>query len=369
MDAEKSSGRVKGMKKVSIEQAKKGMVVGKAVCAPDGDLLCTPGTVLEQHHIKELLKAGIRHIYVKAWDEEGKHEHRLTRDEIHKSVRNIFRSITTRGHIEPEITRQAVNDVLRNLLRNRNVIPSLTEVRGMDNYIFTHSVNVCMLSLLAGVFMKLKADELKKLGMAALLHDLGRIRVPQELLYKTDALTEAEFEEVKKHTQYGYTIIKALGKYPESVALAALQHHERMDGTGYPKGLRGEEISLNARIIAIADVFDALLSDRPFRKAFYPHQAVEILQNSKGAYDPEILPIFIENVIIYPPGTVVSLNNSEIGVVVDVNAGQQMRPVVRIILDGASQPVRFIRETDLSKNPHIYICRVLKDEHVAELLG
>ncbi len=356
------------MKKLPVGQLKSGMIIAKAVCTRDNFMLFTPGTVIEAGHIKQMLDAGIEFVEVKDGEKAPAHSHELTGKEINRKLRNIFRDITLTNPLERDKIKETVNDLLRQVLRDRCVMVHLTQVRGSDSYIFTHSVNVCMLSLIIGLFLKLKKDQLKQLGLAALLHDVGRTRISKSILYKQSALSVEEFAEVKKHTVYGFEMLKNYN-FSDTVTRTALQHHERMDGSGYPHGLCGEDIEFSARIVAVADVFDALLADRPFRKAFYPHEAVEIIINSSGQFDPEILKIFVDNVAIYPLGTVVALSSGEVGVVVDMNRGHQTRPVVRIMFDRDSQKLHFIKEVDLSKYRDIFITRILKEEQVENIIG
>jgi putative nucleotidyltransferase with HDIG domain len=291
-------------------------------------------------------------------------QNEITLKETTNTVRSIFKNISITDSKDNRVIKKTVNDMLRCVLKDRSVMMNLTEVRSADTYIFTHSVNVAMLSMIAGLFLKLKREQLKSLGIAALLHDIGRTKVPKKILYKPSPLSEEEFDAVKKHSQHGYKILKTCGQFDENVCLAVLQHHERLDGSGYPNGIKGDQIGVSARIIAIADVFDALLADRPFRKAFFPHQAIDIIINSHGLFDSEILKVFIENVAIYPLGSVVSLNTGEIGVVVDMNKGRRTRPVVRIMFDCNSQKLHIIKEVDLSKSPELFITKILREEQI-----
>ncbi|WP_418791675.1 HD-GYP domain-containing protein [Phosphitispora sp. TUW77] len=363
------------MKRLPAEKVEKGMVIGKAVCASDGSVLLTPGTVINEYHLKqlstshaeyvEILEPGsvmVHTLYAAAEDE-------FTKLEITRAIKSIFKEITLSSQFNKGIIKRTVDNLLRMVLKDKAVLLHLTEVRERDSYIFGHSLNVCMLSLILGVFLKLRRGQLKNLGIAALLHDVGRVRVPKHILYNPSLLTEKEFEEIKKHTVYSCEIISECDHLPEEVTLAIMQHHERLDGSGYPEGLKGDEIGLFARILAVADVFDALLADRPFRRAFFPHQAVDIIIKSTGQFDPEVLKIFIENVAIYPVGSVVSLNTGETGIVVDVNKGQQTRPVVRVMYDPNDVKIQSIKEIDLSKNPETFITRILREQQVKNIIG
>lgn len=358
------------MKKLPVEQLDIGMIIGKSVCTKDGTLLFAPGTVVESFHLKQMLDLGIDKVEVKACDQGFPADNELIRQEVVQTVRRIFRDITLTNTPEQGTVKQAIKDIFRRVLKDKCVMLHLNEVRGLDSYIFTHSVNVSMLSLIMGLFLKLKGDQLRNLGLAALLHDVGRSKVPKTILYKPAQLSAEEYKKVKKHAISGYELLRSCQQFDESIALTALQHHERLDGSGYPYGISGDKIGMFPRIVAVADVFDALLSDRPFRKAFFPHQAVEIIVNSaSGQFDPDIIKVFVENVAIYPLGSVVLLNNGETGVVVDMNKGRQTRPVVRIMYDGDRRKLSSIREVDLSKFPDLFITKILREEQVEDIIG
>lgn len=357
------------MAKVLTETLTPGMVITKAVYAHDGTLLLPPGTLLEAAHLKQLRESGITAVHVKTRaPSRPAGEHTGTKQATLQTVKSVFRKLVLKDMVEANSVKTAVNDILYGVVRDRNIMVHLTDVRSLDNYVFIHSVNVCMLSLLIGFFMKLPGDRLKELGMSALLHDVGLSYIPQDVLYKQGELLPEEYEVVKKHTVHGYERLTASRRVSDSAAQVAWQHHERNDGSGYPQGLKGRDIHLFARIVAVADVFDALLADRPFRKAFFPHQAVEIITQNSGQFDEEIVKVFLNNVVIYPLGSVVRLNTGDIGVVVDMNKSCQSRPIVRLICTKEGDRVASIFEIDLSKSrDDIYIVQVLKEEQV-ELL-
>jgi HD-GYP domain-containing protein (c-di-GMP phosphodiesterase class II) len=356
------------MAEVLTENLAPGMVITKAVYAHDGTLLLPPGTELETAHLKQLRESGINSVQVKNPIQSRRDvKHISTKQATLHTVKSVFRKLTLKDMVEAGSVKSAVSDILYQVVKDRNIMAHLTDVRSLDNYVFTHSVNVCMLSLLIGFLMQLPGEELKELGMAALLHDVGLHYVPQDLLYKRGGLAPEEYETVRKHTIYGYERLKSSHGIPATAAQVAWQHHERSDGSGYPFGIKGTEIHLFARIVAVADVFDALLADRPFRKAFFPHQAVEIIADNGGQFDTEIVGIFLNNVVIYPLGSVVRLNTGDVAVVVDMNKSSQTRPVVRLICSREGKRVASMFEVDLSKSRDTYIVQVLKEEQV-ELL-
>ncbi|ADG81644.1 HD-GYP domain-containing protein [Thermincola potens] len=282
-----------------------------------------------------------------------------TKDVTFNILKKLFNQITLTDELEVGSTRKAVREVLKQVLRHRNLMANLTRVRSYDSYTFDHSVNVCMLSLLMGLYLNLSKNELHNLGIGALLHDIGMERVDKNLIYKTGPLSPEEIRQVRKHPCWGYEMLSVIAGLPEEAAVVALQHHERLDRSGYPNSIGGKQIHYFARIVAVADVFDALLADRPFRNAFYPHQAVDIIVKYKGQFDPEVLHIFLDKIAIYPLGTKVRLNSGEIGTVVDMNRGSHTRPIIRLEQTGNS-PAAVYREIDLSKHEDLYIVKVIR---------
>lgn len=355
------------MAKILTEDLAPGMVITKAVYAQDGILLLTPGTTLEADHLKQLRDSGIVNVHVKSRGHRQERECNGTRQATIQTVKNIFRKLVLKDTMDAGPVKSAVSDILFGVVRDRSIMNHLTGVRSRDNYVFAHSVNICMLSLLIGFFMKLPGERLKELGLAALLHDVGLNYVPQEILYKKGELTPEEYDAVKQHTTLGKERLTGRRNIPAAAVEVAWQHHERYDGTGYPRGLKGEDIHFFARIVAVADVFDALLAERPFRNAFFPHQAVEIIMQNSGQFDPEVIRVFLNNVVIYPLGSVIRLNTGAVGVVVDMNKNCQTRPIVRIICTKEGNRVASMLEIDLSKTLDTYIVQVLKEEQV-ELL-
>ena len=204
---------------------------------------------------------------------------------------------------------------------------SLMDLKVSDEYTFKHSVDVATMALMIGKRLNFEEKELHLLGMAGILHDVGKIKISNDILNKPDKLTDEEFDAIKMHTVYGYEVL-ADKKLSESVKKAVLQHHERMDGTGYPSGLSGEEIGIFGRILTVADVFDALVTERPYHEAYTPATAVEMLMAKTMHFDMKVLKAFLDTVILYPVGTIVNLSNGECAKVLKNISSYPQRPVV-----------------------------------------
>ena len=186
----------------------------------------------------------------------------------------------------------------------------------MDNYTYAHCVNVAVISIILGISLNLSKKNLTYLCIGALIHDIGKSFIPKEILQKPGKLTHEEFEIIKNHPRYGYDFLRKSFNLSSHIKLIVLQHHERFDGLGYPNGIIGNKISYLARIVSIADVYDALTSDRPYKRAMCPSDALEYLMSNAGTlFDHDIINVFCKIIIPFPQGTIVSLSNGDIGVV------------------------------------------------------
>jgi HD-GYP domain-containing protein (c-di-GMP phosphodiesterase class II) len=206
-------------------------------------------------------------------------------------------------------------------------------------------------------------NNLNKIGIGALLHDLGKIQIPRGIINKPGRLTSDEMSCIKEHPQAGFNILRKNNNFSLLSAHIALEHHEKFDGSGYPQGIEGEEIHEFARLTAICDVYDALTSDRPYRKGMPAHQAYDTLLAGSGSqFDPEFLRIFVQHIAIYPMGGFVELNTGEIAVVTRITAGVPWRPCVMPVLDANKQKILQWEEINLARTFNITISRVLEEE-------
>ncbi len=233
-----------------------------------------------------------------------------------------------------------INSIIDELLENRDMMINMIDLKSFDNYTYAHSVNVTVLSLVIGISMGLDRKQLSELGLGAILHDIGKVFVPKEIVNKPGMLTPAEFEEMKSHSLRGYEYARDKYRIPMSSYIAILDHHEKWDGSGYPNGASGGRISLFGRIISIADVYDALTSERSYRPAMSPSEAMEyIFGNSGTMFDAEIVDIFKKKIAPYPVGTTVRLSNGFTALVVENYEEFCLRPKVRLIFDPDGNPV------------------------------
>jgi putative nucleotidyltransferase with HDIG domain len=219
-----------------------------------------------------------------------------------------------------------------------------------DYRTIVHSINVALLAAMTGISLGYRGKRLKYLTLGALLHDLGKLRVPYEILNKPGSLTDEEFAIIKQHPQMGVEILKNTRVLP-SVLATIEEHHERWDGSGYPYGLKGNKIHLDAQIVAVADVFEALTADRPYRKGLPPYYALEMILAWSGKdFNPVVVQNFKESLILYPENAIVTLNTGEIGVVVAIPIEFPTRPIIRLIFDNCGRYINKEIYVDLLKD-------------------
>jgi len=209
----------------------------------------------------------------------------------------------------------------------------------MDEYTSQHSLNVCILSILLGKHLKLSADKLNKLGLCGLLHDMGKSKIPLEILNKEGKLIGKEMEIMKSHATLGKNILLNTPDIEQEVIDAAYSHHERLNGTGYPRGLESDEISAFTKIVSIVDTYDAITSDRVYQKGKLHLQAIEILVDGRNTeFDSNLVIRFIECIGVYPVGSPVEMTNGEVVMVIESNPSNRIKPKVLLLLDEHKKP-------------------------------
>ncbi|PLS18081.1 hypothetical protein CVD28_10430 [Bacillus sp. M6-12] len=320
-----------------------GLKLGRSLYNERGQILLNESVELTERMIQRLRELEIPFVYI----QEPRTEHIEPAKSISEELKReaVKTIVDTFAQIEKEDLKASFviekaakrfNSLIRHILQeinnNKELLTLLADVFIHDNYIFTHSLNVTLYSLAIGIEMKLNQKQIEMLGMGAILHDVGKMLVPAEILMKPDKLSVEEFEEIKKHSDLGFHLLRNAVTVPLIVAHCAYQHHERLDGSGYPRGIKGGEIHLFGRIIAVADVFDAVTSNRVYRKAMLPHEGLEILYAGSGIqFESKIIEAFRRAVAIYPVGLMVELSDGRKGIVSKQNTGLSDRPVIEVL--------------------------------------
>lgn len=357
------------MRRMRTENLKPNMIVARTIYDSDARILLQAGILLTDNYIRRLTEKDISSVYIRdQFDDEASIADVIsdqTRLETIKVAKESFNNLENQRNLNVGMVKNVVKNIINDLLSNSEILIHLTDIRSFDDYTFAHSVNVCILSIITGLTMGYNDAKLKDLGVGALLHDIGKVKVDKEILNKKSDLTLEEYTQIKRHSEYGFNILR---EYPDISLLSAhiaFQHHERWDGQGYPRGLAGNDIHEYARIVAAADVYDALLADRPYRPAYSVNQAINILNRMSGnSLDPVCITALKANIAVYPIGSFVELNTGDIAIVVDVNKAAPTRPVIRIYYDKYKKGVAQPREIDLSTLSTVMITRLIPSDEI-----
>lgn len=275
--------------------------------------------------------------------------------DVHNDASHLIGELMTDvrlgGQVELESITEALESITDSVLSNFGTLIQLRQLKNKDDYTFQHSVGVCALLTAFCRVLELNRETNYDVGIGALLHDIGKMRVPYEILNKPGRLTESEFEEVKQHVAYGCEIVSGVAWVSPAALSVLSQHHERYDGTGYPGRLKGAEISYLGQMAAIVDVYDAITAERVYHKAMSPAEALRKLQEwSRFHFNEDLVAHFIRSLGIYPVRTVVRLESGVAGIVIDQNPANLARPVLMAVYDTKTYHALTPYRLDLEKS-------------------
>jgi putative nucleotidyltransferase with HDIG domain len=247
---------------------------------------------------------------------------------------NLWESASTEGQPDATMASTMVDGLAQAVAQNRTALLALTTLKNYDNYTFTHMVNVSILTMGQARGLGIDGPLLREIGLAALMHDIGKVRTPLEVLNKPDKLTDEEFTIMKRHVVEGAEILRTTPDIPTLAPIVAFEHHLRLDGTGYPHGVSRPALNVGTMLCSIADVYDAMRSQRKYQQAFPTDRILEVLKRSDGKqFDQHLVRRFAQLIGIYPVGNLVKLNTGDVAVVLKVHAPDPHRPQVRVIFD------------------------------------
>ncbi|MFZ3101333.1 MAG: HD domain-containing phosphohydrolase [Desulfitobacteriaceae bacterium] len=324
------------MRQVGVDSLKISDVLAKTIYSSKGRVLLGKGVRLTPLYIGKLRDMGISIVYVEderfndvVIDDVISEEHRREAMQI---IEVSTQAVRLGRDFDGFQLKTFVSKVVEEILFQKDILVSMMDMRSRDNYVFSHSVNVCVLAIVLGKAMLLDREKLESLAIGALLHDIGKIHFDETFLQNTESFTSADVELMKTHTTLGFEDLRKKKELNLAIAHIAFQHHEAADGSGYPRGLKEGEIHPLAQIVCLVDLYDRLISDHSGILRVMPHIACEILMgHATRSFPLELVRTFLKNVAVYPTGVMVKLNNCEIGVVVDQNLSMPSRPVVRVL--------------------------------------
>lgn len=334
------------MKEIPVSSLKIGDFLSKDVFNDLGNIILSEGTEISEKHLLYFKKHRIEVVYV---TDEKKHNEldnmaHLITDEKFRSLNSTYRSVLdaykeiyfklNSNQITNEDVEHLKSDLIpliEEVLKDNDVLGSLRMVDVNEDYQLTHAINVSILCAMLGKWLGLSFEMIEQLALAGLLHDIGKSKISMAILNKREALTPAEIKIIQSHAQKGYEILKDKESLSKEVLAAVLFHHERIDGSGYPSGLVEEQIPYFARIVAVADVYDAVTSDRIYRDGVSAFTAFSIIKDeSFTGLDPYISEVFLGNIAAFFINNRVKLSNGDVGYVVYVNKYALNRPLIRL---------------------------------------
>ncbi len=259
----------------------------------------------------------------------------------HSLIKNMMDDVRLGGSLDIPRVKEAVSECVDRVLQHEQAMTLLTRLKERDEYTSQHSLNVALLSIALGRHLGMERKQLEELGTCGMLHDIGKVHTPLEILNKPGRLTPDEFQIMKRHPTEGRDILLGHSGLNDGAISVAHAHHERIDGTGYPRGLTGDQTTSYTKIVSIVDAYDAITSERPYKRGLTSLQGLKILNDGKGAhFEPGYVMRFIQCIGLYPVGSVVELNSGEIGIVTKVLSQRlKTRPMVLVVRDAEGRPI------------------------------
>lgn len=367
------------IKKISIDELKPGMEVIKLsseIWLHLPYLYMEPGVIESTEQVARIKAEGYQYVFVQTETSDESDERRLnellaandqgpvrkervpfakaideaqiTYESAMSYAMQIVNDVKLGRKMDYETALETASAIVESTFKNPDTLVCLSKLSAFDDYTFTHSINVAAISVVFGEFIGMSREELTLLGMAGMMHDLGKTTLPSSIINKPGLLTEAEYEEMKRHPIYGRSILENSNHFPAKVLEAVRNHHEKYNGTGYPDGLSHKDIPPFSRILCLADIYDALTSDRSYKNAVAPNKALGIMYGMRDQdFDPQEIQLFIKCLGIYPSGSFVKLNTGDYALVYESNSDKPLFPKIKIVMDKNMRPLK-ARDVDLA---------------------
>lgn len=338
---------------VATRRLQEGMKIDQSIIDGTNRVLIARGAILDEFMINGLRKLGVAGVYIREGEEEiiessedenvapatlEKIEKLKVEDRTSVSISESVRARVAEGVSYlysntdsaqlASTTKDITDDLMKAIDENDAIAVDISALKVSDEYTFKHSVDVATMSMIVAKKLGMSHDDIYDIGIAGLLHDIGKSKIPNEILNKPGRLTDEEFEIMKQHSVFGYRILQEKEDIKEEIKLAVLQHHEKINAKGYPMGVGAAQIRPFAKILSVVDIYDALVTERPYKQGFSPRDAVEMLMAMTAELDIVSLRGFLGSVILYPVGTTVELSNGERARVVENYEEAILRPKV-----------------------------------------
>lgn len=354
------------MRRMPVDQLRPGMIMGRTVVGFSGRALLTKDTMLTDTYIKRLAILGIGSVYIKDGLGDVDIPDIVAEETIcavSSNLSNTINRFSSNNSLDVNILKHSVNLLLDNLLANNNLLIQLEEIRTYSDHLFIHSINAAVLSIMTGLSLGYTEKKLAELGLGVILQDIGMIAINSGTMSDPQSLSELEEDQILSHPEIGFNILRTYDDISKTAAHIAYQHHEKLDGSGYPRGLKGDKILEYARIAAVADAFDNLTADRPDRPGCTATDALLKIKDKAGShFDPVIVDAFSLNIAMYPVGSLVRLNTGHIAVVTGVTKINSEHPVINVVSDEDGGLIDQAYEIDLKVNREVFIVKRLNNK-------
>jgi HD-GYP domain-containing protein (c-di-GMP phosphodiesterase class II) len=375
------------MKTIKVSNLHPGMKFDQPVFIEGDNVLVPPGVAIKDKDIERLNRWDIEEVFTEGseiveaaaeaaaklkesptWLPPREEKYlKIYRSAVEK-VDAIFQDIADGTYLNHEPIDSVVKEMLDVLRQSKNEMIQLILLgEWVERRLSVSAVNCMIISAVIGNTMRLASHRLLQLATGALMHDVGMLKVEKGILEKQGRLSSEELTQIRTHPVMGYQIISKDMKYPEEIALVALQHHEHWDGRGYPRSLKGEDITLFARVVTVADAYEAMVSERPYRNSMIGYSAMKnVLSDNGRHFDPQVLKAFLESMGVFPIGSIVQLNNSSIGRVSENHAEAPLRPKVEILIDEFGTQIEGTEVLDLLSKKNLFIVKAIDPKMIGE---
>ena len=389
------------MRKIRVDELKPGMVFDKAVYIDMNNILVAPMVPLKKEDIDRLVKWGIEEVETAGvmikQEEEPSSKRESLKDKVSKltemmesgsedeegvlfpgsiedlfdelvsMIEDVFEKIRNGVGYDKEMIIDVIDRLIEKVKEDKNKALTVAAAEQEGKYIYALAASVSILAVVTGISLEYGKNRLIPLGVGALLHDIGMVRIPSYIIEKKGTLSDDEYNRIKTHPIYGYRIITKELELTNEIATIALQHHEAYDGTGYPRKSKGEGISEFAKIVSICDVYAAMTRKRSYRDEHLSYNAMKnVLSESNRMFDPNIVKAFLSNMALHPIGSIVQLNNNVIGMVVSANPELPLRPRIEVLVDEFGDRIKGEKFLDLQELADLYITKPLSKAYLKQ---